>query len=475
MPARRLVRPPSTRPPVSRAARLASGAVATAAAALTVGVLSAGASHDTARDPGAGRGDRRGHGSAPDGSLPSGGPTGHARRAACEVPVLRRDTLRDAQGRPFFLVPDAMASRDGHLLIAGHRSVRLDTDARGTATGGEQDAVLASLRTADGTHRTFSRPDDLGHVDLEPVRAAALPGGRWAVLLTDRSGSLENAVALRTWLAVLGPDGWEEVRPLAPPPGVRILAGAGAPLQVDGERLLAALPAIRNDDDFGAVLLEGTPTRPTLRFHPLPGAAYTAAAFATAAHEPALFAVHPDPDAPGSGNTLFLHFPDRLAVAPRALTNGTLEALHAPSALRVADGFRVTAMAQSRANRSAPARAVHLFVPDTGAPVPELHAADAVRATSVIEADGAVLVIHSQSDTAGPPVVQLHRFPGPGRGMRVPVTPTRGEILGAVRDGASDLVIASLLGGVDQAIAPSLALTWISPQCQATSGRETAR
>lgn len=452
------------------AARVASAVAAAGAALLAVGVLAAGRSRAETPPPPAGR-------SVAAGAIDT---SPAPRQAAselvpCEVPVVRRDTLRDEQGRPFFLAPDALHVREGTLLIAGHHSAYVRADADGRALDGEQDAVLVALRAPDGRTRTFPRPDEVGDVPLQPVRVAPLPERRWAVLLADRVGAVENAVDRHVWLAVLGAEGWQSVTRIAPPPGVRILEGASEPLAADGEHLLAALPAIRHDDEYGAVLVEGTAARLTTRFLPLHGVAYTAATFAGSGAEPALFAVHANRSVTRSGNAFFLYFPDRSGAKPRLLTDGVASAIHAPHVFRVNGGFRVVALERSHIDRTAPDQLVDIHVSDQGDAVVQPLASGADRIASArVDAD-AVIAAYTSLSTSGTIEVTLFRRPGPGRGMRVPVSPPHSEVLGVAQDGASEVVVATILGNVFQAMVPSLALTWVTPRCRATSGRGDAR
>ena len=458
-----------------RRSRLISGVTALAAVALMVGVLAAGRHGDGASrtmDGTRGRGD-----SVPlvramvDSVVSAGGADG----AACEVPVLRRDTLRDAQGRPFFLAPDAMLSRDGELFIAGQNSVRVVLDATGAIADAEQDHVLVAIRGRDGRVRTFARPEAIGSLSLTPVRAAALPDGRWALLLTHRPAELEAPIHSRVWLAVLGPSGWQSVVEVDTLAGVRILDGPSDPLAVRGERLLAALPAIQNDEQYGAMLLEGTAERPTLRFVPLPGAAYAAAVFAHGTDEPVLVAVHPDRTLRSSGNALHLHRLNRPGVPPQPLSDGGMHAIHAPRVAAVPGGFAVTATRHARRDRQAPVQAVHVQVPDDGTIVTHL-LGEASGTVAHVQSDAAQLYTGFLEKTASAGLsLSLHAFPGPGRGMRLAVNAVHAEVLGLVADGASDLIVATLHGDVSQAQPVSLALTWISPRCRSTSGAEDAR
>lgn len=458
-----------------RRSRLISGVTALAAVALTVGVLAAGRHGDDAAR--ATEGARGRGGLAPlvratvDSVVAHGGVGG----AACEVPVLRRDTLRDAQGRPFFLAPDAMLSRDGEVFIAGQHSVRVVLDATGAIADAEQDQVLVAIQGRDGRVRTFARPEAIGSLSLTAVRAAALPDGRWALLLTHRPQELEAPIHSRVWLAVLGPSGWESVVEVGTLAGVRILDGPSDPLAVRGERLLAALPAIQNDEYYGALLVEGTAVHPTLRFVPLPGVAYAAAVFAHDSDEPVLFAVHPDRRLRSSGNALHLYRLNRPDVPPQPLSDGGLHAFHAPRVAAVPGGFAVTARRQSRRDPLAPEQAVHVQVPDEGTIVTHV-LGDAPSTITHTRSDAAPLYAGFLEATAPASLsLSLHAFPGPGRGMRLAVNAVHAEVLGLVTDGASDLIVATLHGDVFQAQPVSLALTWISPRCRPTSGAEDAR
>lgn len=452
------------------ASRVASAVAAAGAALLAVGVLAAGRSRAETPPPSAGRSGAAG---VIDTSPAPRRPASDL--VPCEVPVVRRDTLRDAQGRPFFLAPDAMHARDGTLLIAGQHSASMRVDADGRVIDGEQDAVLVAIRAPDGRTRTYPRPEAVGESPLQPVRVAPLPDRRWAVLLTDRVESVENAVDRRVWLAVLGADGWQSVTRIAPPPGVRILDGPSEPFAGDGERLLAALPAIRHDDEYGALLLEGTTARITTRFLPLHGVAYTAATFAGSGVETALFAVHVNRSVTRSGNAFFLYFPDRSGVPPRLLTDGVASAIHAPQVFRVGGGFRVVALERSRVDQTAPDQLVDIHVSDQGDAVVQPLARGVERIASARVDTDAVIAAYTSRSTSGTVEVTLFRRPGPGRGMRVPVSPPHAEVLGVAQDGASEVVVATILGNVLQAMAPSLALTWVTPRCRATSGRGDVR
>lgn len=449
---------------------MASAVAAAGAALLAVGVLAAGRSRAETPPPPAGRSDAMG---VIDTSPAPRRPASEV--VPCDVPVVRRDTLRDEQGRTFYLAPDAMHARDGVLMIAGQHSVHATADATGRVVDAVQDSVLVALRGADGRARTFARPAAVGRTLLATVRAAPLPRGRWVLLLIDNSKFVDEPVARRVWLAVLGRAGWESVTSITPPSGVRVLDGASNPLVTDGERLIAALPAIRHDDDFGALLLEGTPAHLTTRFVPLPGATYVAATFADSVPEPALFAVHPNLHAQRSGNALFLYLPDRPAASPRLLTDGQSTSVHHPHAYRMLGGYRVIATEDSRVDRSAPAQASEVWVPHTADAFVQSFATGVAALASARIGSDTLAVAHTAIVADNEVEVSVFFRPGPGRGMRVPVSTPHHEVVGLAQDGTSDVVVATIHGNVYQAASPSLALTWITPRCQATSGRGDAR
>ncbi|MCU0616873.1 MAG: hypothetical protein MUD17_07325 [Gemmatimonadaceae bacterium] len=450
------------------ASRLASGATAFGAACLAVGVLAAGRARSAGEAPPASRGGQVGD-------------TVPARRVAaptvapCEVPVLRRDTLRDAQGRAYYLAPDAMLLRDGVLFIAGQRSVWTRTGADGRVVDGEQDGVLATLREANGAVRTFARPAAIGDVPLQTVRAAMLPNDRWALLFSEHIAEVDNAINRRVWVAVLSRTGWASVVPIMPPASVRILDGAGVPLNSRGEHLLTALPAIRDDDEFGALLLEGPVDALTTRFVPLPGVAYVTSSFVGSTLSPAMFAVHPNRGVSRSSNALF-HYPlDRSGVAPVMLSDGVRAEIHFPHVYRVPGGYRVLAHERSMIDRAAADQLIEVRVPDSGTPqVEPLVPAVEKLATSGRDSTDVLIAITSRT-TSGLADVTLFRRPGPGRGMRLPVSVAHTEVLGVAWDGAQHAVVATLNGDLNQAMAPSLALTWVTPRCRATSGQEDGR
>jgi hypothetical protein len=395
--------------------------------------------------------------------------------APCEVQTVRRDTLRDAQGRPYYLAPDAMLLRDGVLFIAGQHSVWTRSGNDGRVIDGEQDAVLATVREANGEARTFARPADIGDITLQPVRAAMLPNDRWALLLSEHIAAVDNAINRRVWVAVLSRAGWSSVVPIMPPASVRILDGAGVPLNSRGEHLLTALPAIRDDDEFGALLVEGPVDALTTRFVPLPGVAYVTSSFVGSTLSPALFAVHPNMGVSRSGNALFLHLPDAPATLPRLITDGVQTDVHEPRVHRVAGGFRILALERSRLDRSAPERVVDVHVPDIGPATAEAISGVAERVISVNVDSADVVAAIISATTSGASDVTLFRRPGPGRGMRLPVSAAHTEVLGVAWDGAQHAVVATLHGDMHQAMAPTLALTWVTPRCRATSGQEDVR
>lgn len=462
-----------TRPDVSRAAiapRILTGAAALGAACLAVGVLAAGRRQQVDAS------------SSSAETSPSSTSIAPARRvhapsaAPCDVPVVRRDTLRDAQGRTYYLSPDAMVLRNGALLIAGHRSVWIRTEPDGRAVDGEQDAVLATVREASGAVRTFARPAAVGDALLRRVRATALSSDRWALLLSELPQGVDNAVNSRVWIAVLTRAGWESVTPVVPPSSIRVLDGAGVPLNNRGEHLLVALPAIRADDEFGALLVEGVAPQLRTRFVPLPGVAYVTSSFVGGTRAPALFAVYPPRGVARSGTAIHLHLPDAPGTSPRLITAGLQSEVHEPRVQRVPGGYRLVALERSRVNRSAPEAVVAIQVPDVGTPTVEPLSRDAVRLLSAHVDSADLLAAFTSHDSTSKSIdVTLFRRPGPGRGMRVPVSPSHADVLGLAWDGAGDAVIATLHGDLSQAMAPSLALTWITPRCRATSGSEDAR
>jgi hypothetical protein len=345
---------------------------------------------------------------------------------------------------------------------------------------GEQNGVLVAVRDGDGRTRTFPRPVGIeADVRLEHVRAAELPNRRWAVLLVERAAGLgPPAAAPRAWIAILGLEGWERTHDVALPAGVRLLGAPGDPLYAVGEALLAAIPAKVDDGEFGALLVEGTASAPRLRLVPLPSASYAAAAPATRSGrsiEPALFAVHHDPSAPRSGNTLFLHHVAHAHTAPRRLSDGVTTALHRPSVYRFATGFGVVASLQSRLDRSQPPAAVFIDVPDDGPAVVHRLGEAAVKVVSTRDGEDRLLAAYSTIGPTGTAEVVLHELPAPGRGFRVPTHRPHAEILAVARAGTSDVVIAYLDGDVRRASAVSLALTRVALRCEASPREERGR
>ena len=446
------------------ASRFLSGAAAVGAACLAVGVLAAGRRGPTMASPTLAASD-----SAPARRVPA------ASIAPCDVQTVRRDTLRDAQGRPYYLAPDAMLLRDGVLFIAGQHSVWTRSGNDGRVIDGEQDAVLATVREANGEARTFPRPAEIGDITLQPVRAAMLPNERWALLLSEHIAAVDNAINRRVWVAVLSRTGWSSVVPIMPPASVRILDGAGVPLNSRGEHLLTALPAIRDDDEFGALLVEGPVDALTTRFVPLPGVAYVTSSFVGSTLSPALFAVHLNRSVSRSGNALFHYLPDASGVAPVLITDGVGAEIHYPHVYRAPDGYRVVAHERSRIDRAAADQLIEARVPDSGMALVEPLGASVEKLASAGRDSTHVLVAVTSRSTSGTADVTLFRRPGPGRGMRVPVSAAHTEVIGVAWDGAQHAVVATLHGDMHQAMAPTLALTWVTPRCRATSGQEDVR
>ncbi len=386
----------------------------------------------------------------------------------CEATVVRRETLRDSAGNLLYVSPDVIVARDGELLFAGHSTARFHRQANGSFDEGVPNAFAVAVRSANGVVRTFPVPSALAAATLRDLRAVALPNGRWGVLFLDypdagRPETPRPDTAL--WFGVLGARGWTSVEQVPVPDGVQLLTPVARPLQVAGDRVLAAVPATDASGESGVLLAERAGGRWTARHHAVRGLGYAGLAVDGASRLPTVVAVRPDDRAARSSNEVFLYHPGRATDSLVKVPVDRAAPAHDPIMHATARGLSIAWLADVQANGETQRIPYHSVVrdgmPDTARPIGK----PSTRLITMPDGGDRVVAVTSRSSAMDTIQVDIQTLPASSRGVRLTHRGTFADVIGATRWNESELVVTLLNATTVGTITLSSEVFWIKAQC----------
>jgi hypothetical protein len=389
--------------------------------------------------------------------------------APCDATIVRRETLRDSAGNLLYVSPDVVVARDGELLLAGHSTARFHRKPDGSFDDGVANAFAVAVRSASGVVRTVAAPEVLAKATLRDLRAVALPNGRWGVLFLDYpESSVRNAPppVASLWFGVLGASGWESVERVPVPDGVRLLTPVARPMQVAGDRVLAAVPARDASGESGVLLAERVGRRWRARHHAVRGLGYAGIAMSGASRTPTVVAVRPDDVVQGfSTNEVFLYHPARRTDSLVKVPVERTAPAHDPIMHATTRGLSVAWLADVPVGGETRRVPYHSFVRDG---VPEMARPlgdEATRLITVPNGGDGVIAVTARSSAMDTIQVDIQHLPLSSRGVRLTHAARFAEVIGAARWNESELVVTLLNATMVGTITLSSEVFWIKAQC----------
>jgi len=390
----------------------------------------------------------------------------------CAASVARRDVLRNERGHLLYMSPDAFIARDGELLVAGQYSAEFVRNDQKVFDVPQPNRVLAVIRQRSGTTRTFPR---FAMGDLQPmaVRAVALGAGSWGVLVhAAKPGPGGGPTDRGTLLfATLSLAGWGAVERVPLPHKVYPLSSLAPHVVMQGERVIAAMPADSGELRHGVLLVERTQGQWRSRFLSIGIAAYTAVAIDGASGEVALAVVKANEALKRDGNSLFLMYPERRNDSLRLLVPGGTSPVHHPVMHGTTRGLSLAWRVDERHENGAARTAVQAIVEPGLVIDPTRIIAEPARLTALPGKEALAIV---SSPTSGSDSIQitLHTLPAPSVGVRLRYSTNFAGILGAARWSESEIAVGLTAEAKDGGYLIT-ELLWIGTRC-GTAGKSAA-
>lgn len=384
----------------------------------------------------------------------------------CEATIVRRSLLRNERGHLTYVSPEAILSRDGDMLFAGQYSVEFDPKPQGHADGMTSNRLLAVIRQASGTVRTFP-PFDIGDREISTVRAVSIAPGQWGVLVhahtLAQKPSLPQLGTL--WFAVLTANGWGAVERVPLPAGIQPVASLAKDMVVMGESVIAAAPADSAGNVSGVLIAERVRGVWRSRYVATQRAAYVAIALDGGTGELAIAVAKADVTRNADSNSLFLMYPDRKNDSLRLLVQGGRTPAHHPTMKSSARGLTLAWTALSSV-AGVPAYAMQAAVEGGQLRRTSRIAARPAAVSTVSDANAMVAV--ARNFDADSVEVTLHALPAPSEGVRLTYRARFAEVVRATRASESEIAVAILATAIDGDHL-IYEILWIRPRCAGSS------
>jgi len=327
--------------------------------------------------------------------------------------------------------------------------------------------VLAVIRQRNGSTRTFPR-FAMGELEPTAVRAVALGAGSWGVLVHAAKPGPDGQPTDRGTLlfATLSLAGWGAVEHVPLPNKVYPSSSLAPHVVMQGERVIAAMPADSGDLRHGVLLVERTRGRWRLRFLGIGITAYTAVAIDGASGEVALAVVKANESLKSDGNSLFLMYPDRTNAALQLLVPGGAAPVHHPVMHGTTRGLSLVWREQKRSQGGAARTAVQAIVEPGLVIAPTRIFAQPARTTAV-PGNEALAIVSSQKNGSDSTQITLHTLPAPSVGVRLRYSTNFAGILGAARWSESEIAVGLTAEAKDGGYLIT-ELLWIGTRCGTT-------
>lgn len=169
---------------------------------------------------------------------------------SCSLKEIRRTHLHLEDGRSVYVEPQALAESQGAILLAGFPSYLGSPSGSSILTGEWKDTLVGVLVDTEGQVSPVPLPPEMKGREALGIRAVALEGRRWAILLPllpQGDSFPEEQVPEEIWLGIFRPPAWERLERVPLPSDVRTYPFESSPLRGRGDSLAWVLPFLGAD------------------------------------------------------------------------------------------------------------------------------------------------------------------------------------------------------------------------------------